>query len=86
MVASKNQVSTELGGEAVILGVEQGLNEVGAKVWALVQSPTTVEKICEAILAEYDVPRDECERDVLELLADLKNRGLIDVTAEVGPS
>jgi hypothetical protein len=90
VVASKNQVSTELGGEAVILGVDEGeyfgLNEVGARVWALVQAPVLVSAICETIMNEYEVERGECQRDVLELLNDLRDKGLIDVTPEVGAS
>jgi hypothetical protein len=88
VVASKNQVSTQLGGEAVILGVDVGeyfgLNEVGARVWQLIQEPTAVQAICAAILDEYDVTEEECQRDVLELLSDLADKGLIDVTAAVG--
>jgi hypothetical protein len=88
VVASKNQVSTELGGEAVILGVDEGeyfgLNEVGARVWALVQAPVLVSAICETIGNEYEVNQAECERDVLELLTDLRGKGLIDVTPGLG--
>ncbi len=88
VVASKNQVSTELGGEAVVLGVEAGeyfgLNEVAASVWGLVQKPIRVSAICTSISADYEVSAPECERDVLELLNDLENKGLIDVSAAVG--
>ncbi len=88
VVASQNQVSTELGGEAVVLGVDAGqyfgLNEVAARVWALVQQPIAVTAIRDTILAEYDVAQAECEGDVLELLTDLANKGLIDVSAPVG--
>ena len=41
VVASPDQISSDLGDEAVILnlksGVYHGLNEVGAKVWAFIQ-------------------------------------------------
>lgn len=88
VVASQNQVSTELGGEAVVLGVDAGqyfgLNEVAARVWVLVQQPIAVSAIRDTILAEYDVTQQECESDVLELLTDLANKGLIDVSAQVG--
>jgi hypothetical protein len=83
VVVSPNQVSTSLGHEAVILGADAGeyygLNEVGARVWELVQQPVQVSAICAALCAEYEVQTDECERDVLELLTDLRGRGLLDV-------
>jgi hypothetical protein len=88
VVASKNQVATQLGSEVVILGVEIGkyfgLNEVGARVWALVQAPSKVSAICAAVVEEYDVDPAECERDVLELLTELESKGLIDVASPPG--
>lgn len=88
VVVSPRQVSTELGNEVVVLGAEAGqyfgLNEVGARVWALVQKPSQVRAVCEAIVAEYEVTPAQCERDVLALLEDLKAKGLIHVEAELG--
>jgi hypothetical protein len=86
VVVSPNQVSTSLGHEAVILGADAGqyfgLNEVGARIWELVQQPVQVSEICARICAEYEVQPDECERDVIELLADMRERGLLDVRGD----
>lgn len=86
VVVSPHQVSTSLGHEAVILGADAGeyfgLNEVGARIWELVQQPVLVSEICAALCAEYEVQPAECERDVLELLGELKERGLLDVRAQ----
>jgi hypothetical protein len=83
VVASERQVSSDLGGEAVILqlesGVYHGLNEVGAAIWALLREPRTVEEIQEAILAEFAVDAERCQRDVLSLLRGLEAEGLIEV-------
>ncbi|MET0283415.1 MAG: PqqD family protein [Polyangiales bacterium] len=83
VVVSPNQVSTSLGHEAVILGADAGeyfgLNEVGARIWELVQQPVQVSEICSQICAEYEARADEVERDVLELLTELRERGLLDV-------
>ncbi|HEX5656406.1 MAG TPA: PqqD family protein [Polyangiales bacterium] len=83
VVVSPNQVSTSLGHEAVILGADAGeyfgLNEVGARVWELVQQPVQVSAICAALCDEYEVQAAECERDVIELLAEMRERGLLDV-------
>lgn len=83
VVVSPNQVSTSLGSEAVILGADAGeyfgLNEVGARVWELVQQPVLVSDICAALCDEYEVQPAECERDVIELLAELREKGLLDV-------
>lgn len=86
VVVSANQVSTTLGSEAVILGADAGqyfgLNEVGARVWELVQQPMRVSAICETLCAEYEVAAPECQRDVIELLNELCAKGLLDVRSE----
>lgn len=83
IVAVKDQMSADLKGEAVILncanGVYYGLNEVGNVIWAFVQEPRRVAEITAKIEDEFDVAPDVCERDVLALLAQLADAGLIEV-------
>ena len=83
VVVSANQVSTTLGDEAVILGADAGqyfgLNEVGARIWELVQQPVSVSAIRDTLCREYDVAPEECERDLVELLNELSRNGLVDV-------
>ncbi len=84
VVASKHQVSSQLGEEAVILdlkaGVYHGLNVTSARIWQLVQQTSSVAAIRDCILAEYDVEPRRCEQDVLAILREFKDKGLIDVT------
>ncbi|MBE9005961.1 lasso peptide biosynthesis PqqD family chaperone [Fortiea sp. LEGE XX443] len=83
VVASKEQICSELQGEVVILdiktGAYYGLNEVGASIWNYIQSPKTVEEIQEAILAEYEIEAEVCKRDISALLKDLAAKGLIEI-------
>lgn len=83
IVATPHQVSSNLASEAVILdmssGTYYGLNAVGASIWQLIQEPKTVTQVLEALLEEYEVDADTCEGDLLELLNDLQNKGLIEV-------
>lgn len=83
VVASKDQVSSDLGEEIAILdlkeGVYYGLDEVGARVWELIQTPITVGAIRDSLVEEYDVEPDRCERDVLALLQRLVDQGLIEI-------
>ena len=82
VVASEDQISRDLDGEAVILnmksGIYCGLNEVGARIWQLIQKPINVKHIRDTLLYEYDVESDQCERDVLCLLQKLVDHGLIE--------
>jgi hypothetical protein len=56
-----------------------GLDAVGARVWSLIQQPRTVQSVREALLSEYDVEPDRCERDLLALLNQFLAEGLIEV-------
>ena len=81
--AVKEQVSRDLAGEAVILhmtsGVYYGLDAVGARIWDLVQTPGTVQKLLDTVLAEYDVDPKRAEDDLFELLRRLASEGLLEV-------
>lgn len=83
VVATPNQLSSDLAGEVIILdlsrGMYYGLDDVGALVWRSIQQPRTLASLREAVLAEYDVAPERCERDLHELLTDLAQAGLIEV-------
>jgi hypothetical protein len=85
VVASPEQVSADLGEEAAILhianGIYYGLDPVGARVWALVQEPRTIREVKRTLLQEYDVEAGQCERDLFELLEKLLDAGLLQVCA-----
>ena len=80
-VAAPDQVSSDLDGDAVILnlnsGVYFGLNPVGARVWELLQEPRTVDEICGTVRQEFEVEPDRCRRDLINLLEQMRNEGLV---------
>ena len=86
IVASSEQISSDLGSEAVILniksGVYHGLNEVGASIWKLIQEPRTIEEIKQRLLEEYNVEPEQCQSDLIALLEDLVAAGLIVINNE----
>ena len=81
--AAKEQVSSDLGGEAIILnlksGVYHGLNEVAAKIWNIIQNPKSVNDVRTILLEEYEVDFQQCDRDLKELLQELTKVGLIEI-------
>jgi hypothetical protein len=83
IVVSKDQVSCDLGGEAAILnlqnGVYYGLNPVGAHIWNLIQQPVTFGEVRDALLREYDVESTVLESDMQELLGQLIEQGLVEL-------
>jgi len=83
VVVARDQVSCDLGDEAAILniknGVYYGLDPVGAHVWTLLQKPQRVAEIRDAVLRAYDVEPERCRHDVDTLLKNLLAEGLIEV-------
>jgi hypothetical protein len=81
--ATRDHVSCNLGDEAAILNLKNtvyyGLNPVGTRVWNLVQQSRSVSEIRDALLEEYDVDAQQCERDLLDLLEKMREQGLIEV-------
>jgi hypothetical protein len=86
VVASEGQVSSDLAGEMAILdvksGIYYGLNAVGTYVWHLTGEPKAVSAVRDALLEEYDVEPERCERDLLALLQELADKGLIEIKDE----
>lgn len=80
--ASSNQVSSQLGDEAVVLniadGVYYGLNEVSARVMELVEQPRTLEEIHTTLHAEYDVDEDQLWNDLVSLIGDMEKHELVE--------
>ena len=83
---TQGQISSELDDEAIILnlnsGIYYGLNEVGARVWELIQQPQSFRELLDALLEEYDVSIEGCKQDLTKILLDLKNAGLVEVSNE----
>lgn len=78
-------MAREVGGETVILdlasGTYYGLDPVGARIWQLMAGGQTLAEVCDVMLAEYDVTREDIERDVLALVQTLLDKQLVSVGA-----
>lgn len=78
---SPHAVATQVGDEAVILhlgsGTYFGLDPVGARIWELMKEPKTLAEICDVMLTEYDVSREDIERDTMILVGDLVAQDLV---------
>ena len=77
-------MARQVGDETVILdlasGTYFGLDPVGARIWQLLTEGKTLSEICAVMLAEFEVAREDIERDVLNLAEELQARRLIDLT------
>jgi len=53
------------------------LNAVGARIWQLLEGPTTARRITDAIQQEFEVSPEQAEQDVTEFLTALERARLV---------
>lgn len=58
-------------------GTCYGFNGVATAVWRKLEIPKTFDQLRAELLADYDVPEQQCTEDLQGLLTDLERRGLI---------
>ena len=84
-VATRNEaiVFTDLDDTVVMMDVDEGqyyeLDPIGARIWALIESPRPVAEICDALAGEYDVDPDTCRQDTLEFLQTASEHRIVQV-------
>lgn len=78
-------LTTVVDGELIGMSVEQGacygLNSVGTRVWELLAEPRSIASLCEQLTSEYEVEAEQCLREVLDLVEELRAEGLVNVSA-----
>jgi hypothetical protein len=71
----------DLDGEAVLLdtvsGRYYGLDEVGTRMWSLLQRHGEIEAVCRALFAEYEAPEEQLLEDLQRFVGTLAAKGLI---------
>lgn len=81
VVRTAEILSSSVHEELVMFDVEAGkyygLNEMAATIWRILETPITVESICEGLLEAFDVSPEQCRKEVLVFLSKLERKGLI---------
>lgn len=81
IVKTDNFIESELDDGIVMMSIENnsyyGLDEIGKKIIALTNKPIEISEITTTLLSEYNIDKEICERDVLELIKDLQKEGII---------
>ena len=87
-IRGASAVSREVQGALVVLDVHSGryfaLDEVGARVWSLCDGTRDVFEVASALATEYDAPAAVIERDVVELVEELRKESLIVSASTIG--
>lgn len=80
-IQSASAVVAEIDGQMVALDVQQGvcygLNRVATRIWQIIETPSSAEQIADVLTTQFDVDRDTCIAQTMDLLADMSEAGLI---------
>lgn len=78
---SNEPLSADVGGRIVLMSMEQGhyyeLDAVSSDIWRRMVEPVRVSELCATLLKEYEGEPATIEQDVLALLGQLAEQGLI---------
>jgi hypothetical protein len=79
-------IATSIDNEVVMLSPRAqayfGLGTVGSEIWNAIETPRRVDDVCAGLMQEFEIDAETCQRQVLDFLNDLVDRGLARVVAE----
>ena len=74
-------IAAPVDGETVMMSIARGeyygLNEVGTRIWALLELPLTLAELSQRLCAEYDITPAQCEADIAPFISELLSRGIL---------
>ena len=80
---SKNVFAQEIDEETIILDSETqeyfSINEIGKVIWSLIEEKKNLEEIKAEMLDMYEVPQEQIEKDLLNFIQALEQKGLIKI-------
>lgn len=86
VVQIEETITSDIGGETVMMSLENsayyGLDTIGSRIWELIAQPISVSSLCDTLQTEFEVERDTCCQDVLELLNHLYKENLVQIVTK----
>ncbi len=61
-------------------GTYYGIKDVGKAIWDHIESPVTVDDLCERLVEQFAVEPEVCRKETTAFIESLHERGLIVVT------
>ena len=78
---SDDMLGAAVGDELLMMSVAQGnyysLNEVGKRIWELLERPMSLDELVAQLTEEYDVPEAACREEVERFLTAMRERGML---------
>jgi len=75
-------LATEVDGEMVMMDIKNGLyfglDAIGTDIWKRLEAPVVVADLAAGLVRDYEAEPEAIEHDVLALLTDMAERGLVE--------
>ena len=76
-------LTARVGDELVMMSAEAGkyvgLDEIGSRIWELLESPQPFDALCAQLEQEFDVDRETCRAEVRNFLDELVRHGAVKI-------
>ncbi|GAA0328343.1 hypothetical protein GCM10009087_43180 [Sphingomonas oligophenolica] len=77
-------LSARVGDEIMMMSPEHGkyigVNEVGARIWELIETPSDAATVYAELQREFDVSPEDCQAEVDSFLAEMEKHGAVSVS------
>lgn len=81
VTVSEDLIASDLDGEIVMMSIENGeyygLDAIGSRIWELIENQKKVSELCDLLIEEFEVGREQCEKDILAFLNEMVKSNLI---------
>ncbi len=78
---NENMLFSKLDDELVMMSIQNneyyGLDNIGTRIWEIIEKPISFSDLMKIILDEYEVNENECKEDILEFLNLLMEKNAI---------
>src|SRR4030067_2387541 len=78
-------VSAPMDDEIVMFSLERGmyygLDNIASAIWQRIEQPISVANLCTTLIDDFNVDRETCQRDTLELLTWLFQQELVKIAS-----
>lgn len=84
VVRAAGMMTAPVDQDIVILNMSKNnyvsLDQVGRRIWELLEAPVTVAVLCERLAVEFEGSKEQITADVIQFLDELEREGLVSVT------
>lgn len=81
IVRNTDLMAVPMDGDLVMMSISQGtyygINPVGGRIWSLLEQPASVASLCNTIVSEFEVSKEQCQQDVLQFVEQLLKAGVV---------